>query len=555
MVQPKEPIAGVVYHPPEAVERYRAAGLFSGQTLGQALKEAFVRHADRTALVSPDGTLTYRELDDLSARAGAAFLRLGLRPLDRMVFQLGNVPEFFAALYGCFRTGIIPVCNLVSHRESEIVTCAGLSGARAHIIQGDFKYDLRAVAAAARAAPPALEHVIVARGERSGDALAFRDLLDREDGEAAQATLAALEIDPFNAGIFQLSGGTTGIPKIIPRFHYEYLYHCLAWAEVSAMDESTVCYWPLPAVHNAAMACFNTPTHLLGGRVCIDQRHDPEVFLGTIERERVTFSGAALPIIVRAVDSGLVDRHDLSSVKCFISLGETVAVERDLKLPGNHIYGMAEGLLMRTLDEDPAEVRQRGIGRPVSPHDEMKLVKIGTEAEVEPGEAGELLVRGPYTIQGFYNVPEHNARAFTADGFYRTGDLMRLREIDGRGYYFFVGRAKDNIDRAMEKISAEEVESAVLRHPDVRECMVIGMPDRQYGERVCAYVILRPDAPAMTVQSLGAFLQTTGLAKFKWPERIEVVDNFPTTSVGKTSKALLRDDIRRKLEDEAKLIA
>lgn len=555
MVAPRNPIPGVVYPPPESVAHYVEEGLLAGQTLGHAIHAACSAHGERTAVVSPDGRMSYAELDRQSDCAAAALLRLGLAPLDRVIFQIGNVPEFFVALYGCFKAGLIPVCNLVSHREREILSSGELSGARALIVQGDFKTDLSETARKAKADLPQLEWLLAVRGAGAPGLRQLEALIDAEDPAEARASLEALEIDPYNVGIFQLSGGTTGVPKVIPRFHAEYVYHMHAWAEHSRIGPETVTFWPLPAAHNAAMACFNTPTHLLGGTVCVDQRHDPDSFLGMIEREKVTLSGAALPIIVRAIDSGKLADYDISSVEDFVTLGETPLVERELGVTGNHIFGMAEGTLMRTQPDDPPDVRESGIGRPISAYDEIKLVKIGTEDPVAEGEVGEFLARGPYTIRGYFNVPDYNAEKFTANGFYRTGDLMWAKRVGDTLYYFFVGRAKDNIDRAMEKISAEEVEGALLKNPDVLECMVVGMPDREFGERVCAYVIpSRPEAE-ITVQSLGAFLETSGLAKFKWPERVEIVENFPTTSVGKTSKALLRDDIKRKLEEEERLRA
>lgn len=550
-VKPKNPIPGVVYHPEDVAARYRAMGVLTDETLGQVLHEAAVRHADRVAVIGPPDTRwTYRELDALSDRFGAGLLGLGLKPLDPVIFQLGNVPEFFIALYGCFKAGIIPVCTLPAHRQEEIGFIARLVSAKGHIVQGDLKFDLVGFGRKMAAQVEGMDRLIVARGQPGPDLHSIGSLIEPIPATEARARIEALDIDPWNVAIYQLSGGTTGLPKVIPRFHSEYACNVRSWAETSQLDENTVAMWPLPAIHNAAMVAFNTPAHFVGGRAIVTQDHDPENFLGNIEREGVTLTGAALPVMVRCIDAGIIDRYDLSSVDCFITLGETPTVNREFKVPGHHIFGMAEGLCMRTFPDDPLGVRKTCIGRPVNPHDEVKLVKIGTEEPVELGEVGEFLARGPYTIRGYFNAPEHNAKTFTADGHYRTGDLMKAKVIDGVTYYAFEGRAKDNIDRGAEKISAEEVERYVLRHPDIRECMVIGMPDREMGERICAYVIAEEGRTAPTVKALSDFIVEQGCARFKSPERIEVVDNFPVTKVGKTSKGLLRDDIKRKLEAE-----
>jgi len=207
---------------------------------------------------------------------------------------------------------------------------------------------------------------------------------------------------------------------------------------------------------------------------------------------------------------------------------------------------MAEGLLNYTRLEDPDEEVFTTQGRPCSADDEIRIVDEDGQ-DVPPGTPGELLVRGPYTIRGYYNVPEHNARAFTSDGYYRSGDVVRLSEL---GNLVVEGRAKDLINRGGEKISAEEIENLILAHPGVFNAAAVAMPDAILGERTCAYVILRPGA-SLSLAELVTFLHAQQIAKFKLPERLEVVDAFPLTSVGKVSKKDLREDINRKLAAEA----
>jgi 2,3-dihydroxybenzoate-AMP ligase len=558
MTGPRTPIEGVVYHPEAEVARYRALGVLRDETLGEALHQVALEHAERTALITPDARLSYRELDGLSDRAAAAFLHLGLKPRDRVLFQLGNVTEFMIALHACFKAGIIPVCTLPAHREQEIGFLAGFTQARALIVQADWgqtperEGELVPFGAKMQDAHPVIEHLIVARGAAPKGARSLAQMIEAEDASQARAAIEALDLDSFEVGIFQLSGGTTGIPKVIPRCHSEYLYNCRCWLEKSGFDASDIGFWPLPAIHNAAFIITNMPMHLCGGAVILQQDASPEAYLGTIERERVTCGGAVLPIVVRCIDSGRIPDFDLSSVRDFITLGESKLVARSFGVPAHHVFGMAEGLIMRTLPQDPEEIRMGGVGRPVSEHDEVRLVAPGTETPAKPGEMGEMICRGPYTIRGYFKAEEHNAGAFTADGFYRSGDLMELRVIDGTGYFAFAGREKDNIDRGVEKISAEEIERAVIGHPAIREVAVIGMPDRTYGERVCAFVIPEAGARVPDTGSLGAYLKEYGLAKFKWPERIEVVENFPVTKVGKTSKGLLREMIEATLAKEDK---
>lgn len=215
----RKPIEGVVYPPADAVARYRTAGALVDETLGQALHAAARQFPDRIALATPDVRLTYCALNEITDKVAAAFLRLGLKPLDRAIFQLGNVAELFYALYGCFEAGIIPVCSLATHREAEIGFLAPFTQAKLHSVQGDLeKFDLPAFALRMKAMT-GVEHIVTARGADRPGLPSLQTLIANEDAAAARRTIEALDVDPWNVGIFQLSGGTTGIPKVIPRFH------------------------------------------------------------------------------------------------------------------------------------------------------------------------------------------------------------------------------------------------------------------------------------------------------------------------------------------------
>src|SRR5437660_10497584 len=204
---------------------------------------------------------------------------------------------------------------------------------------------------------------------------------------------------------------------------------------------------------------------------------------------------------------------------------------------------MAEGLLMFVRFDDPEDVRMETVGRPVSPDDEVRLVD-DDDNEVAPGEVGELLARGPYTLRGYLGVPEYNARAFTSDGFYRSGDLMRRHPS---GNYMVEGRKKDLINRGGEKISAEEIENLILSHPAVLNVACVPMPDPVLGERMCAFVIPKP-ARTLTLGELTSFLTERGLAKFKLPERLELTDDLPLSKFGKVAKNVLTKQVAEKIQ-------
>ena len=219
------------------------------------------------------------------------------------------------------------------------------------------------------------------------------------------------------------------------------------------------------------------------------------------------------------------------------------------------MFGMTEGMVFAAAPDASPAMRHNTVGHPISPGDEVQLLEPGSEQEVPFGQIGELCFRGPSTITAYVGDAETTAASFTSNGFFRSGDLMRAHRIDGETCYSFEGRIKDNINRGGEKIGAEEVEELVIRHPDVADVRVVAMPDPVYGEKVCAFVIPHPGKPVPSVGGLGEFLIGLGIAKYKLPERVEAIDAFPLTRVGKADKAALREMVAGALAREASLTA
>ena len=544
---------GVVYQTPERLRAYVAAGVLTGETLVSAFRAAVKNHPDRTALSEVGWTSSYAEFDILTDKAAAAFLKLGLKPLDRVLFQLPNSKELMIAFIGCLKAGLIPICTLAAHRQIEIGYLGKHASARAHIVAAnDPRFDFIAFAEGMRQAIPSLEFTIAtkATSELSGRALSLDDLIRREDAEEAKRTLATIEHDPFQVALFQLSGGTTDVPKIIPRFHNEYLYTLRTVVDFHGLDETLVAYTPNPMMHNAPMSCVWGPAIFFGGEVAIASSLEAAAVGPLVEQRKPNWLIVPPVVLFRLKEAGWLDRISFNSAKGF---SVTTGVERFSSFVGGApswaLFGMTEGLLAYCNVSDPVEAQHTTVGRPLSPHDEVKIFEPGTERELPDGEIGELAVRGPCTIAGYFDAEDRNQVAFTSDGFYRSGDLIRIKVIGDRRYLVFEGRIKDVVSRGGEKINCEEVERVALKHPHVNAIAIVAMPDRTYGERACAFVIAVP-GKTITVSELGAFLGEQGLAKFKWPERIEIVSEFPITSSGKLSKPKLRDQIVSVLQKE-----
>ena len=395
-----------------------------------------------------------------------------------------------------------------------------------------------------------MKHVFVPGEEVPEGCISIRALLDQEPKTPASA-LGSLNVDPDEPAVFLLSGGTTGLPKVIPRTHNDYVYNSVASADANHMDADTVLLVALPIEHNFPLASPGIQGALLkGGRGVIVPSPRPTVVLEAIQEKKCTHLELVPAALIQLLHEETFGDYDLSSVKIISTGGQRlqpeVSMQAEERFPNatvQEVFGMAEGLLMYNDLDDPVEVRHLTAGKPVSEGDEIKLIDADGN-EVSEGETGEFVCRGPYTLRGYYKAPDINARSFSTDGFYLSGDLMRMHPS---GNVIVEGRIKDLINRGGEKISAEEVENMIIAHPNVQNVACVPMPDPILGERTCAYII--PDAgKAPDLKEIQAFLGDQGIAKFKFPERIEEVDSFPLSPFGKVSKKDLTEMIAKKIE-------
>tara|TARA_R110000782_G_scaffold78276_9_gene155650 strand:- start:82921 stop:84612 length:1692 start_codon:yes stop_codon:yes gene_type:complete len=555
MVGVKEPMPGVIYTPASVLEYYAKEGVLGDETLVDALADSCARWPDRVALSEPGVEITYREFDEITDRAAAALSGLGLKPLDRVIFQAINSKELVLAFFGCIKAGLIPICTLAAHRAHEIHQIGGQAAAKAHIVSYSTQgFDLVEFAMEMRERLPSVDHVIALQCgmDSPHGAISFDALLQSVDARTAKAKVAEIraKLDPYQVCIFQLSGGTSGTPKIIPRFHNEYVYTTQQIARFFGFKEDVVSFTPNPMMHNMPMACFIVPALMVGGEVAISPSPKIEIIAQTIRERHPTWCAIMLVHIIRMKEKGLLDDNSFANAYGLICPEKASKFSELVKAPAYTLYGMTEGLLCHTRKEDSQEAIWNSVGASISPYDEIRLVHPESERDVEPGEVGELIVRGPSVTRGYYDSPERNVEAFTSDGYYRSGDLLSWKIIDDKRYLVFEGRVKDVIDRGGEKINASEVERLMNEHPKITATMCVGMPDPAFGERMCAFVVLAEGETGIELPEVASHLENMGVAKFKFPERIEVVQGFPVAVSGKPSKPMLREMITKKLEQE-----
>lgn len=529
-------LTDLVPWPAELEQRYVEAGYWGTRTLGDLPREWARRSPADVALVCRDRRITYAELDQ---RIDAMATGLGQQRIesgDAVLVQLPNAAEFAVVFFALVRLGAIPVMLLPAHRQAEIEHVATVSEAVAYIVADRHEgSDYRDLAGRLQENVASIRDVFVL-----GDPGPFTSLDDVPVPDAAPVPDAG---SPEQLALLLMSGGTTGRPKLIPRTHRDYVYNAEATAAVCELTSDDVYLAALPIGHNLPWACPGVlGTLSVGGTVVLAPAPSPDIAFSLIERERVTFSAVVPPLARLWSEYAQVGQQDLSSLRqlmiggarCDAQLAASIGPSLSARVIQS--FGMAEGLLTHTRPEDPDDLLFTTQGRPLSPADEIRVLDPDG-APVSPGEVGELWTRGPYTIRGYFRAPEHNRIAFDQEGFYRTGDLVRELPT---GHLMVEGRVKEVINRGGENVSETELEEELLHHPDIAEVAVFGLPDADLGEIVCAALVLAPSAErAPALKDLRAFLRERGLARFKYPDRLQVRDQLPLTGVGKVDKRSL----------------
>jgi 2,3-dihydroxybenzoate-AMP ligase len=527
--------------PRELAEQYRAKGYWRGEPLTTMLDRQCEVAPDATAILCGERSVSYRELDEGASRLAGRLVRHGFKVGDTALVQLPNVAEFYLVFFALLKAGIAPVNALFSHNRLELASYAEQIRPRLFI--------------------GSLAHSLFANGDRNSDLLlgigAELALLDGESGELGlthwlsdQAKSEGLAVPAYGpspadeVAFFQLSGGSTGTPKLIPRTHDDYYYSVRRSVDLCGLGPHTRYLCALPAPHNfplsspGALGVFEA-----GGTVVLAPDPGPMSCFPLVARHRINLTSLVPPAValwLQAAESDPAVRSQLASLDVLqvggAKLAEAVA-RKITPLLGcrlQQVFGMAEGLVNYTRLSDPDEKIIHTQGRPMSPDDEVRILDEAGNP-VAPGQPGALHTRGPYTFRGYYQSPAHNARVFDSEGFYCSGDLV-VQDQDG--YLTVVGRQKDQINRGGEKIAAEEVENQLLHHPAITQVALVSMPDSAMGEKSCAFIVSAD--PGLKPLALRKFLRARGVADFKLPDRFETLDALPMTAVGKIDKQGLR---------------
>lgn len=544
------PIDGFDPYKPEEIETYNKYRWWLGLTWGDLLDRGSDLYPEKEILVDDTARLTYQELREKVDRLAISFLEMGIKQRDFVLLQLPNWHEFIIAFYALQKVGAIVVLLVARHGLSEINYLCSLTHPVAWIGPEQYRnIEYLPLIKSVRKDNSELRHIISVRAPENEAFIPLEDLIDKGKLTAANLeALAARRPDPMEVSIILPTGGTTGLPKAVPRTHNDYLasveYHTKAWE--MTMHDVVLTSAPVShaqAIHNGVGgAFFHCAKYVL-----IDSTNAEDI-CRVIAQEKVTAFPTVPALIKRILELENLKAYDLSSLAKIYAGGAPSSPElvrsvyRQIGCKFVNTFGSSEGPGAMTRLNDDFEIICTTVGKKDCPYAQVRIIDQYGQ-EVPPNKEGELTMKGPNIFNGYFKSPEENKKTFTEDGFFKTGDLAK---IDASGFIAITGRIKETILRGGETISAPGIERLIASHPAVADVAVIGMPDAALGERICAYIQLKPGL-SLNFEELVAYLKSSGASVLQLPERIEFISPLPLTNIGKIDKKMLREDIRGKL--------
>ncbi|WP_040824836.1 AMP-binding protein [Nocardia jiangxiensis] len=520
------------------------------ETIGTNLERTVSAYPDREALVevASGRRWTWAEFDADVNRTARGLVAAGVTKGDRVGIWSPNCAEWTLTQYATAKIGAILVNVNPAYRANEFSFAVNHSGLSLLVAATSFKTsDYRGMIEQTRENCPTLKRVVYLDTDDWTDLLEHGDPLPRDTVPELMAALDPL--DPIN---IQYTSGTTGNPKGATLSHRNILNNGYSTTElINFTEEDRLCI-PVSFYHCFGMVMGNLGCTSHGTTMVIPSPgFDPAITLETIQNERCTGVYGVPTMFIAMQNHPDFASYDLTSLRTGIMAGAPCPVEvmkrciSDMHMTEVSIaYGMTETspVSTQTRADDDLDRRTATIGR-VHPHLEIKIIDTLTGEIVERGQAGEFCTRGYSVMLGYWDEPQKTAEAIDADGWMYSGDLAVMRED---GYCNIVGRIKDMVIRGGENIYPREIEEFLYTHPDIEDVQVIGVPDKKYGEELCAWIKMRTGAHPLDAEAVRSFA-TGKLAHYKIPRYVMVVDEFPMTVTGKIRKIVMRERSARAL--------
>ena len=517
----------------EKLEKIYDEQVWPHMTLGEFIEDCAKKYGDKIALVDGDVELSYQELNRKACQYANGLLKAGFKKGDRIVLQLPNCHEFVIILFAMFKIGLIPVLSLPAHRKNEIKGILEKSGAKAYISKGKylgFSYVdmIREVREELN-----IDFKVYILGDNQG----YKNFYNLDDKDYLSQQI---EINYKEIGLLLLSGGTTGIPKLIPRRHCDYIYVAKESGIKSEFNLNTKFLAILPMAHNFTLCCPGVlGTLAYGGTVFISNTASPDEFVPIIENKKINTIQIVPSLIEVFLEYVGLLESDVSSLELMIvgaaklEPKQAMMLENTLNVRIQQSFGLAEGLICMTDVNDSENIRYNFQGKPISKYDEILVVDSNNQS-TKPGEVGQLLTRGPYTIYGYYNYNEDET-VVNEDNYFITGDKIVLSKD---GNINIIGRLKDTIIKNGENIEPREIEKTVIKMGGISKASIVGIKNKNGEEIICLYML---SDEAMPIDHIRKYLIKEGLASYKLPDVVECVEEFPLTAVGKIDKNRLKE--------------
>lgn len=524
-------------------------GYWDSSLISESWDQNAILYPDREAVVDEGTRVTWSQAKKQIHRIALGLLELGLRG-ENLAVQLPNCLDLFLVRLACEKAGIVVVTIMPNFRQAEVAAILNLTEAAGIVIPKEFrKFDYIKMVQEICTHTPRLKYVLVSGDEVPEGTISIKEMtLGLLEEKYPRDYLEKTRFDPFE--IFQIATttGTTGMPKCVE------FVSCVRQA-TGRVVARRLKYTPDDVVGAFAPViaggCFNEvyrAAPMRGAKIVLAKHFTPEEMLGLIEKERVTIAAFVPAVLIRILEYPDFDKYDHRSLRVVKHGGAALPYEQAVKArdkfecPVLAAYGGLDvGTISSSSVDDPKEALLRTVGRPL---DGAEVIIVDAEGrEVPLGETGEILVRGPHCEPGYYGNPVMTEEVWR-DGWFHTGDLGSL---DSEGRLTIQGRTKDMIIRGGQNIYPLEIESILLEHPKILNVAIIGMPDPVMGERACAYVV---PGEKFNFSEMVSFLKDKGIAPFKIPERLEIIDDLPLAGGIKVGKKRLRQDIESKLKSE-----
>lgn len=545
------------------IDAYTQKGWWGETSLNDLAANAAASAPGAIALIDPPNRgelvggaplrLSFGEIDEMAARIGCAFYAAGLREGDKIVVQMPNVAEIVLVYLAAARLGLIVSPVAMQYGRFELENVAAVLRPRAYVSVARFK-----------GAPFGSENAGYFDSNCTSLLFGNGDFSFGQDINAAQPEFTSYqdEITADANSIFTIcwTSGTTGRPKGVPRSHNHWLSSTYATMDAIRLEEGEVMLNPFPFINMAAIGGFLYLWLLKKPVMALHHPFDPAVFLQQLQNEKVIYTiapPAILNMLLQQKDT-LLKAFDVSSLRTIVSGSAPLSPKmvkgftEEFGVEIVNAFGSNEGMSFVSCAKDVPDPEARAIyfprfgwtgydggnrsGRQMT----SKLVDSQSgETITAPGRAGEMLITGPTVFDGYFESPEDNAAAFSDDGYFRSGDLFEIAG-DNNEFYRFVGRCKDIIVRGGVNISPEELDIILQAHPDIIEGAVCSYPDDVMGERVALVAVAGLDG-SLDLASVNGFLEQRGVAKFKWPEKLAIVEALPRNAMNKVVRSSLRE--------------